>query len=223
MQDASRFKRPGQLRQLFAHLLLHCEIADEPKLFSSFTHADWGEDCARKLKLPSDSKDVEEKVLVDLQDILARAGQSLENFNMFVPRGLDIPIGTTKELERETRYERELERNKANAQRLQMYPKQGEAFDEISKRVDAEEPSAFFIDGPGDVARLFSTRRSCTMSVVNGALLWHVLGAALPQFFWKVGALATRGLVYQFPCRENMSLPQSKLRAHVQMSCDRRD
>ena len=76
---------------------------------------------------------------------------------------------------------------------------------------------------PGDVARLFSTRRSCTMSVVKGSLLLHVLGAALPQFFWKVGALATRGLVYQFPCLAEMSHPPSMLRARVQMCCDRHD
>ena len=36
-----------------------------------------------------------------------------------------------------------------------MYPKQGEAFDEIAKRVDAEDPSAFFIDGPGGCGKTF--------------------------------------------------------------------
>ena len=91
LQDASRFKRPGQRRQLFAHVLFHCEIADEPKLFSSLTHDDWGDDFARKLKLPSDSTEVKEKVLEDLQDILDRAGQTSEHFNVFVPQGLGSP------------------------------------------------------------------------------------------------------------------------------------
>ena len=77
VHDASRFKRLGQLRQLFAHLLIHCEIADEPKLFASLTHNDWGEDFARRLGRPSDSMEVNEKVLEDLQDILARVGQTL--------------------------------------------------------------------------------------------------------------------------------------------------
>ena len=223
LQDASRFKRPSQLRQLFAHVLVHCEIADEPKLFASLTHDDRGEDFARKLKRPSDSTEVKEKALEDLQDILARAGQTLENFNMPAPQGLGIPMDTNKELERETRYEREVERTKADARRLQMYPKQGEAFDEIARRVDAEEPGAFFIDGPGVVAKHFFARRSCTMSGVKDSLHWRALGAALPQFSWRVGELATRGLVYQYPCREKMSLLQSLLRAHVQMCGDRRD
>ena len=147
----------------------------------------------------------------------------MTDFNMPVPQGLDIPMNTNRELERETRYEREVERTKADTRRLQMYPEQGEAVDEIARRVNAEEPSALFIDGPGVVATLFCMRRSCTMSGVKDSSHWHVFGAALPQFSWKEGELATRGLVYQYPCRVNMSLPQSKLRAHVQMSCDKRN
>ena len=85
-------------------------------MFATLKDDDWGEDFARELKLSSESEEVQEMVLLDLKDILARAGKSLENFNMPVPRGLAIPMGTTEELKRETRYERELERNKANAQ-----------------------------------------------------------------------------------------------------------
>ena len=109
MQDASRFKRPGQLRQLFDHVLIRCEIADEPKLFASLTHNDWGEDVARRLGRPSDSMEVNEKMLGDLQHKLASVGQTLEHFNMPVPQGLDIPMDTNKALGRETRYEREVE------------------------------------------------------------------------------------------------------------------
>ena len=75
LQDASRFKRPGQLRQIVAQLLLHCEIADEPKLCDTLTDDDWGEDYAHKLKLPSKSDEVKETVLIDLQDIIACVGK----------------------------------------------------------------------------------------------------------------------------------------------------
>ena len=91
---------------MFAHLLIHCEIADEPNLFASLTHDDWGEDFARRLGRPSDATEVNEKVLEDLQYILASVGQTLEHFNMLVPQGLDIPMNTNKVLESETRYER---------------------------------------------------------------------------------------------------------------------
>ena len=48
----------------------------------------------------------------------------MTDFNMPVPQGLDIPMNTNKDLERETRYEREVEGNKADHPRLQMYDKQ---------------------------------------------------------------------------------------------------
>ena len=44
-------------------------------MFATLTNDDWGEDYARKLKLPSESDEVKEKVLIDLQDILARVGK----------------------------------------------------------------------------------------------------------------------------------------------------
>ena len=213
LQDASRFQRPGQLRQLFAHLLIHCEVADAAKLFATLADDDWGEDFARRLGLSSDSVEVKEKVLQDLQDILARAGQTLESFSMPLPQGLDIPMDTNREVDRETRYDRELERNKANTQRAQMYPKQGEAFDEIARCVDAEEPGAFFHRWPRRLWQDLSLRSALALCPWSRT---HCIGVRLerhrrsslggwphlPLEVWLAGTHAARGCHFLHHCSE---------------------
>ena len=160
LRDASRFNRLGQLRQRFAHLLIHYDIADEPKLLAALTHKKWGEYVARRLGRPNDSMEVNEKVLEDLQYILARAGQTLEHFNMPVPQGLYIPMNTNTELQRETWYERDVERTKADTRRSHMYPKQRGAFDEIAIVWTQKSQVHSSLMAPEVVAQLFCMRRS---------------------------------------------------------------
>ena len=128
----------------------------------------------------------------------------MTDVNMLVPQGLDIPMNTNTDMERETRYEREAEGNKVDQRRLQMYDKQGEAFDEFARRVDAEEPSAFFVDGPGGCGKTFLYEALLHYVRGKGLIALACVWSGVATVIWKVGALATRGLVYQFPCREKM-------------------
>ena len=106
-------------------------------------------------------------VLLDLQDILARAGQTLENFNMPAPQGLDIPMNTNKELERETRYEREVERTKADARRLQTYPSKEKLLTKSQDVWTQKSQEHSSLMAPEVAAKLFFTRHCCTMSGVK--------------------------------------------------------
>ena len=61
----------------------------------------------------------------------------------------------TKEIERETQYDRATERANADEQRARMYAEQAKAFDDIVSAVSAERGGVFFVDGPGGTGKTF--------------------------------------------------------------------
>ena len=77
----------SKLRQLFAHMLLRCEVADEAELFATLACDDWGADFARQQGRFSHSPEVKEMVFLDLRDTVARVGQTLDSCNMPLPQG----------------------------------------------------------------------------------------------------------------------------------------
>ena len=164
MRDAAQIRTGSQLRQLFAHILLHCEVSNVAALFAS-CYDDISEDHRHRLGPQIDK--ILEATLLGIQDILGRASKTLADFpGLPLPTGVDLTDLKNRDLERETRYDRVKECESAVEKRGKMYPAQAAAFDEIVAAVSAERAAFFFIDGPG----------GCGKTFVYEALLHHVRG-----------------------------------------------
>ena len=74
--DAVQYQSAPRLRLLLGHVLLHCEVSDPAKLFYNF-YEDLSEDHRNNPLLSADQ--VLELTLLDMQDILGRAEQTLSN------------------------------------------------------------------------------------------------------------------------------------------------
>ena len=154
---------------------------------------------------PSGSDEVHDMVLQDIQDKLERAGKSLDEFNLPLPRGFDVSMATNRDIQRETLYDRERERIEATNQRSMMYPEQAQAFDEIVRHVE-EEPLGYYSSmAQVDVGKPFFTKHLCTMCVVKDISHWLALGAGSLLCCWKEATLAIRGLVCLYQCHAKTS------------------
>ena len=208
LQDAAQYQVPSQLRQLFAHVLLHCEVSKPAALFQS-VYEDLSEDFRKRAGLRPE--EVRELTLLGLQDVLGRAGVTLETFQLPLPKGLDVHALRNRDIEKETCYDREEERARAAEQHAKMYPEQARAFEEIIEAVSTEKPGFFFIDGPGGCGKTFLYE--ALLHEVRGqghialACAWSGIAAVLLE-----GGLATRASVFLCRCHEEMSPPPSRHR-----------
>ena len=108
-----------------------------------------------RLQRTSDSEEVRTWVLLDIQDKLERAGETLDTFNLPLPRDFNVDIVNNRDVQREMVYVGERERMEAAAQRAQMYPEQWAVFDEIARHAEEQLPGIFFVDGPGCCGEAF--------------------------------------------------------------------
>jgi hypothetical protein len=88
MRDAAQIRTGSQLRQLFAHILLHCEVSNVAALFAS-CYDDISEDHRHRLGPQIDK--ILEATLLGIQDILGRASKTLADFpGLPLPTGVDL-------------------------------------------------------------------------------------------------------------------------------------
>ena len=109
-----------------------------------------------------------------------------------------------RELDKETSYNREQEREHAESFRQRMNEAQAYAFDAIVKAFHANEPGFFSSMDLAAPVKLSYTQLYYTTCAAKVRLLWHVRGVELLQFFSKVAELATRVLACLCPCHANL-------------------
>jgi len=143
---------PAQLRRLFAHLVMHCELKDPRKMWDQFVvplSADY------RRRHPLDVDVAVAVALKDIRNILGQMGKTLAECSLPEPREIAAPLQTSRELDREMAYDRDAEAEKAIAMRLEMYDQQAATYDEIVACVLANTPGAFFVDGPGGAGKTY--------------------------------------------------------------------
>ena len=126
LDDAVQVKTPAQLRMLFAHLLLYCEVKDPALMFGQY-YKELAQD--KENVFGRDSGEAKDATLLDLQELLARGGRTLEDFFLPLPEGYDLAALQNRDLAKETAYDRTDESERGAAKRNMMYPAQAEAFD----------------------------------------------------------------------------------------------
>ena len=82
---AAEYQSASGLRMLFAHLLLHCSLADPAQLWESFLDA-----FTDDLHIVRDSGRVRDLALLDVQRHLTAAGKRLSDFGLAEPDAFDL-------------------------------------------------------------------------------------------------------------------------------------
>ena len=196
LQEASAVGSGSRVRQLFAYILLHCEVSDAITLWEDNRDA-MTEDLRRH---HATDEDCINHALSEVQKILTRADQRLETFKLPMPRAFDEARFTNKALYRELNFDHRRGLETAEAMREQMYPQQKRAFDDITTAVREERPFFAFVDGPGgsDKTFLYEAILHYTRAMAGSA--WLALGVGSLPCCSSAGAHAILALACRCPC-----------------------
>jgi len=163
LEEATIFDSPQKIRQLFAVLLVFCQLADPLKLWEK--HKDsMSEDVKRQLVNDYQEIDIEtivdvvyNKYLILLEQVVFSMGyHSLHQF------GLPSPSHDVSELIVNRNYLRELSYDVEQLSKLvyhnitKLNPEQSQVYYEVIRRsVDSDCGRVFFLDAPGGTGKTF--------------------------------------------------------------------
>ena len=150
LAEAAAFKYPKQLRQLFAVLLLACEIANPLQLWRKYK-SDFIEDLAHNASDPVNTTELEINALKDLDFYLQASGRRITDYPDIVREYGDFHFDDNNHdilLDSTTR---------EYLQQHMLNPEQQAAFDAISAAIGADTAVSrlFFIDGPAGTGKSF--------------------------------------------------------------------
>ena len=138
LREAAQYRSAPALRHLFALMLLHCELTKPADLFDTL-YSELSEDYLKQ----RNAEEAYALTLLSLQDTLGQAGRTLTEFHLPLPPAFDDAKLRYRELDKETSYNREKEREHADSFRQRMNEAQANAFDAIVKAFHANEPAFF--------------------------------------------------------------------------------
>ena len=200
LEEAAQCQTPKQMRMLFAHILLNCDISEPARFWEQFRDA-VSEDFFHRTKNADDSYNL---ALSDLQKVLGRLGKQLEDFGLPCPHSVLRSV-LNKDLERERDYDRAQEQALALEKRSKMYSGQALAYDTILDHVTNEQHACFYVDGPG----------GCGKTFLYEALLHHVRGQNKIALACAWSGIAATLLVGGRTCHSRFGLPVPMPRDNV--------
>ncbi|KAE9079010.1 hypothetical protein PF010_g22923 [Phytophthora fragariae] len=169
MTEAAAFKKPYELRQQFATILVYSQVSEVRQMWDQF-YDDLSQDYAytyRALQGQEKEDLVQFKTLKSLHDLLQINGYAVVDFDL--PQLHQYPTLVLDSLLRNSLFRRELEGYDQSTlqsivgQEDQINVGQRSTYDEILQAVDgsAQGDKLFFIDGPGGTGK--------------STLLWYIL------------------------------------------------
>ena len=147
LREAVICDMPYQLRQLFAYILLYCEIADPYALYVQFRDEFFDRRYAH------DQIQAETNALLDIQRHLSAGKKTLQDFELDFPH-LDLSSGPIV-----VAFNLTISTNEADTLEPTLNPEQREASDAILDAIlnqDFSKPNMFFIDGPGGSGKTYT-------------------------------------------------------------------
>jgi hypothetical protein len=163
--EASSFRMPKQIRQLFATLLVFETPTDAPGLWQRHKDAlceDYLSRAHRDTGMPELelNADIENLALLDIECFLQDHGKTLTDFGMPAARQpvAPLPRMIQEELNYQVETLREMVHDRLNHPDHKLNPQQREVYDAVSKAL--WDPSyrgskVFFVDGPGGTGKTY--------------------------------------------------------------------
>jgi hypothetical protein len=193
LDDAARCKSPKQMRQLFVHILVHCDVSTPRKMWDAYTT----EMCVDFRRTVPSEEDQHNLGLAAVQELLARHGKSTTDYGLPVPVAFDRSAFDNRDMNREKNYNREEEAERADMDAAQLNAGQLIAFEAIVGNVDDGSPGFFFIDGPGGSGKTF----------LYETLLHHVRGQGHVALACAWSGIAATLLQGGRTCHSRFGLP----------------
>ncbi|KAK9064524.1 hypothetical protein SSX86_015906 [Deinandra increscens subsp. villosa] len=162
-EEASTWATASQLRLLFTHMLLYCEVSSPMKLWIEHWRQ-MKDDIVHDLCKDTDIEpnnipelQLQQQILYELQKLLNSAGSSasLTEFGLPAPQGEFIELLDNRMLMEERCYDRSALRSKTEKMRAALNWKQTEIYNRVLESVFANKQIMLFIYGHGGTGKTF--------------------------------------------------------------------
>ncbi|KAE8986142.1 hypothetical protein PF011_g20112 [Phytophthora fragariae] len=199
MTEAAAFKKPYELRQLFATIIVYSQVSEVRQLWDQF-YDDLSQDYARTYRaLQGQEKEdlIQFKTLKSLHDLLQINGYAVADFDD-LPQLHQYPALVLDSLLRNSLLRRELEGYDQSTlqsivdQETQLNDRQRAIYDKILQAVDgsAEGDKLFFIDGPGGTGKSTLLRHILAKVRLSGKIAIAVASSGIASLLLMGGRTA---------------------------------
>ncbi|KAE9278548.1 hypothetical protein PF008_g28593 [Phytophthora fragariae] len=199
MTEAAAFKKPYELRQLFATIIVYSQVSEVRQLWDQF-YDDLSQDYTHTYRaLQGQEKEdlIQFKTLKSLHDLLQINGYAVANFDD-LPQLHQYPALVLDSLLRNSLLRRELEGYDQSTlqsivdQENQLNDGQRAIYDEILQAVDgsAEGDKLFFIDGPGGTGKSTLLRHILAKVRLSGKIAIAVASSGITSLLLMGGRTA---------------------------------
>nr|GEX41943.1 DNA helicase PIF1, ATP-dependent [Tanacetum cinerariifolium] len=185
LQEAAGFATASELRRLFVHILIFCNVSNPINLWQK-SWQNLCDDVPRKLskrlrisQIERNAKKMQAIILFDIQLMLNSYSKSLEDFGLPTPPQDMLPILQNRLLREETNYNPEVLLKEKNLLILRLNKEQKLIFNEIITAVQDNVQKLIFIYGHGGTGKTF---------------LWKAITTALRSEEKIVLAVASSGI-----------------------------
>ena len=156
--EMSSFKMPKDLRNLFVTILYYAQPSTAKILWKKFKR-EMSEDLLRQCG--GDEKLARQHAKADIERMLREMDKSLTDYNISLPKDVEIPSG-------EQQWNREEEKAMGEKMHKKMTKKQKKIVKNILKKVEnyrngIRAKKGVFIDGPGGTGKTYTYRTLCHM------------------------------------------------------------
>lgn len=164
LTEAIFLKSPHKLRELFAILLVCCEVGNPSQLWDKHKE-ELSEDILYTVRMQNPDTNVDfspaifNKCLVEIEDkVLTMGGKELHHPSYGLPRTTrDQAHLLSHEILRETSYDKERLDSYVQENEPRLVPDQRNAYQEVLKSIEDGSGGIFFLDAPGGTGKTFTT------------------------------------------------------------------
>ena len=191
LADASQMQTGSRLRQLFASMLLFCNLGTPEKLWDEFK-ASICEDLHIHITNPT-SERVYDYGLFLLNQILSDSGYNLQNFpHMPIPTENWVATASNSFIADQLSYEPDEEHKLflRHIENVQQVPEQLEAYNRILESVNAGQGTIFFLNGPGGTGKTYVYRTLCHKLRAEGRIVLCVASSGIAALLLPGGRTA---------------------------------
>lgn len=185
LQEAIIWVTPAQLRNLFATIVIFCEVADPRSLWNKFWRP-MSKDIARRLQamfrlenyhLPTEH--VREQTLIALEATFNTNGSTLSRYNLPSPSSNPNTVSTDMLNLEELDYNIPSLLDEYTTLLRQLNPEQRAAYDEILAAVMSGNGGFFFVNGHGGTGKTFLWRAILAAIRASGRIVLAVASSGI--------------------------------------------
>lgn len=189
--EAAQWASGNTVRELFAMILMHCEVSDSSLLFSKTwkllsegLEAHWRHVLHRpNLNFTDDQ--LKNHTLLAIEEILVESGRSLQQYGLPRPENSNSFANKNTLLAEELNYDKKEAAREHNQMYQSLNLDQLLAYEEIMKSVNKKEGKLFFVNGQGGTGKTFLWKTLLARVKANGEIALPTASSGIVQIYEK--------------------------------------